>query len=215
MEKYIYILQRLFKNTKEKAGGKKFRFHHSCQVAHTARGLAQRLNLSQREVDIVFIAGLFHDVGKSGRVSLEGYLYAAHADEKCLGLERHEEVGARMVRDILMGDFDPEFIAAVSHIIQDETKEDILSQVLDDADNLSEMGAMNIWKMFSYSAYSERDVLETITYWEEEDKARHLKKKEALYLPESQKIAAQRIELTDDFMHRLKNELEGMISSLD
>jgi putative nucleotidyltransferase with HDIG domain len=205
-EKYVNLMKLMFINTKETAGGVNFRFYHSYQVACTANTIAKTLNLSGREVDIVTIAGLFHDSGKSNRVSEKGYLYTSREEEKEFKLERHENVSARIVAKELLDDFDEEFIKIVQNIIIDDEQNNILANVLSDADNLSKMGTMNIWKMFLYSAYNGRDVKGTIEYWINEDHNNLLKKRKKIKLDISKKIAEERINLTNSIILALKKE---------
>ncbi len=206
--KYIDMVNAMFVGTKESAGGANFRFYHSYQVGYTANMLAKMLNLSDREIDIVTIAGLFHDSGKSNRISEKGYLYSSREEEEEFKLERHEDVSARIVAKELSDDFDEEFIKTVQSIIVDDEQDNILANILGDADDLSEMGAMNLWKMFLYSAYDGRDVKGTIDYWIDEDHSNHLRKKEnRLKLDISKKIAQERIDLTNNAILALKKEI--------
>jgi putative nucleotidyltransferase with HDIG domain len=207
-KKYVDIIKDMFNNTKETAGGANFRFYHSYQVAHTANMLAKMLKLSEREVDIVTIAGLFHDSGKNNRISKEGYLYSSREEEEKFNLERHENISARIVERDLKDDFNADFIKVVQNIIIDDKQDNILTNVLNDADDLSEMGAMNLWKMFSYSAYNNRSIKDTIDYWNNTDYLRHLKKmKTRLKLKISKEIAQNRIKLTNKVIIALEKEI--------
>jgi HD superfamily phosphodiesterase len=207
-EKYVDMINLMFNNTKEIAGGVNFRFYHSYQVAYTANMIAKTLNLSDREIDIVTIAGLFHDSGKSNRISEKGYLYTSREEEIDFKLERHEDISARIVAKELEDDFDEEFIKIAQNIIVNDEQDDILANILSDADNLSEMGAVNLWKMFLYSACNGRDIKGTIDYWINEDYANHLRKKEKkLKLDISKKLAEERINLTNNTILALKREI--------
>ena len=205
--KYIDLIRLMFKNSKEGAGGFEFRFYHSQQVAYTANILAKKLNLSVEEIDIVTIAGIFHDAGKADRRAEDGSLYASREDEIKFNLERHEDVSGRIAEKELKNDFNEEFIGRVKSIIINDKQDDILANILADADDLSEMGAINVWKMFSYSSVKNRSIEETVKYWEDTDFQRHTDKVEKFKLEISKEIGRERIDEVSRFMAGLMGEI--------
>ncbi|HEX8525309.1 MAG TPA: HD domain-containing phosphohydrolase [Tepidisphaeraceae bacterium] len=73
---------------------------HSERVALLARRLAQEINLSDYEVERIYMAGLLHDVGKIGVseavLQKPGKLTVEEFDM----MKKHPEIGARILQDI-------------------------------------------------------------------------------------------------------------------
>ena len=69
----IDILYQSFKNTFELGGGKEYRFFHGVQVATFAIKIAEKEKLSV-DFDALFIAALFHDIGKIEAVNKQGMI---------------------------------------------------------------------------------------------------------------------------------------------
>jgi diguanylate cyclase (GGDEF)-like protein/putative nucleotidyltransferase with HDIG domain len=71
---------------------------HSKQVAHYAVLLAQRLGLSERKIDLMYKAGLLHDIGKLG-IS-ESILFKPDrlTDKEYEIVKKHSELGADLLK---------------------------------------------------------------------------------------------------------------------
>ena len=199
----IEILESLFKNSFEQAGGKEHRFFHSVRVAQNCKKLADKENISNKKLFI--ISALFHDIGKAKRVESGGFLDGRQEVDKIKG--SHE--GYDLVLELLnehIGKFysEQELKEAASYISDISLKE---SKLIKDADNLDEVGLVNIWKMFTYSGLNKVSIKETVDYYLKEDRGRLLKKiEEKMYFDSSKKIAKRRMEKVDEFLNDLKIE---------
>jgi putative nucleotidyltransferase with HDIG domain len=73
---------------------------HSERVALLSRRLAQEINLSEHQVERVYMAGLLHDVGKIGVPEAVLQKAGKLTDEEFALIKKHPEIGARILRDI-------------------------------------------------------------------------------------------------------------------
>lgn len=118
-----------------------YRFLHGMRTAHLADELARREGLRDHiRTDALFLAGLFHDVGKCTASS--------ESD--------HAEAGADRVRFLLRGKLEPEGIDVVQRAIRWHNKREhypddlpVEGLLLQDADLLDHFGATEIW-LISY-----------------------------------------------------------------
>jgi putative nucleotidyltransferase with HDIG domain len=73
---------------------------HSAAVARYARAIAARAGMSQRDQELVHVAGLLHDIGK---VVLPDHILKANvplSDEDWMLIRRHPQQGARVVASV-------------------------------------------------------------------------------------------------------------------
>ncbi len=209
-KKYIENIRVLFIDTYESAGGQGFRFFHSVNVANISAFIAEKHGAKEEDKRVAVIAAIFHDVAKYTRKQDGGFLDASHNYEKENNLESHEQQSARMVKDFLIGDISEAEILSIQNTISNHGNPKTLPEkILYDSDELSEMGSMNIWKMYTYSANKKRNVSATLQYWFETDKDRHMEKAKSLFLIESREEAKIRIEEVDSEMKKLKEQLIG------
>ena len=111
-------------------------------------------------------------------------------------------------RQLLAGRRSAARIAAVASIIRNHAlPKTLLERILHDADELSEMGYMNLWKMFTYSQATKLDVSGTVRYWQQEDRRHHVQKRHVLKLPQSRQLAEIRIHEVDAVIAHLQAEL--------
>ena len=203
--KYIEYIKNAFKNSYERAGGENYRFYHSFSVANTAYQIAKSLKLSDIEVDIVVLASLFHDIGKIERIQKNGLLESSRKYEIENNLERHEDISARMVYSILKNDFALDIIDTIASIIKDDMQDNILANILHDADNISELGFINICRLFTYNYNKSIEFVEN--YYMTEDKKKKENKLPTLHFDISRNLAKERLNKTYDFLVELKKEI--------
>ena len=75
---------------------------HAAAVARFSRDMAREVGLSEREQELAHTAGLLHDIGHfalSDRVAERGRTLT---DEDWMGIQRHPELGADMLKDLGM-----------------------------------------------------------------------------------------------------------------
>jgi putative nucleotidyltransferase with HDIG domain len=73
---------------------------HSERVALLSRRLAKQAQLSDHEVERIYMAGLLHDVGKIGVPEAVLQKAGRLTDEEFAEIKKHPEIGARILRDI-------------------------------------------------------------------------------------------------------------------
>jgi len=73
---------------------------HSAAVAIYARDIARRLDLSEREQELVHVCGLVHDVGKIGLPASVLEKPGALSLEERREMERHSEIGEEILRNV-------------------------------------------------------------------------------------------------------------------
>jgi HD superfamily phosphodiesterase len=177
-------------------------------VANNANLLSKKLKLSKEEQEILTIASLFHDVAKSKRVNKAGLLNGSREHETRNGKTPHEVESAEMVEKILKGRLPDQKIKMVKNtIVNHSSPSTIIEKILHDADELAEMGAVNIWKMFTYSSRKKRSLEDTIRYWKMQDKKRHQVKTDGLYLKESKREGQRRIKIVNEILDDLEQQI--------
>jgi putative nucleotidyltransferase with HDIG domain len=73
---------------------------HSAAVALYSRDIARELGLSEREVELVHLSGLVHDIGKIGLRAEVLQKQSALTDEEWAEMRRHSEIGARILVEV-------------------------------------------------------------------------------------------------------------------
>ena len=110
--------------------------YHGQRTGKLAVALAKELD-SEVDSDLLYIAGLFHDVGK--------------------GRERHNEAGARLAAKLLSGVVTPselEVICSVARYHNKRKKADSYSdyvRLVQDADLIDHVGLIGVWMAFYWS----------------------------------------------------------------
>ena len=204
--KEIAIIETLFGKSYEDAGGAGYRYYHSMRVAKTCESLAQYEQVENPR--LLVLAGLFHDIGKSERIEQNGFLDGRQEADVLKG--NHEDY--TLVRELLqryLADLQPDqdLDIVASYIAKNDTKE---SKLLKDADNLDEVGLVNVWKMFTYGGLKKISIKDTLDYYFEEDKPRLLKKIDALMnFDISKQMASERVQKVDEFLRNLDKECKA------
>ncbi len=150
------------------------------------------------DLEILALAALLHDIARplesSGRV------------------KDHAVEGARIARRYLTGMGYPKDRAeAVAHAIEAHRfsggpePETLEAKILSDADKLDAIGAIGIARVFMYSGEHGRSIEESLTHFEE--KILHLRN--LVYTETAKKLAWERHRFTEEFVKRLRREIEG------
>src|SRR6185437_766757 len=74
-----------------------YTFEHSKRVAELARATARKLALSADDIDLIWMAGRVHDVGKIGIKSSVLLKPGRLTDDEFDEMRTHPEVGARLI----------------------------------------------------------------------------------------------------------------------
>ena len=177
---------------------KGFIYYHCQRVAKIALSLRRELFPDEDAMDdIIYVASVFHDVTK--------------------GIEPHQETGAVLVKSLLRDECSPEQLEFISDIIalhNNRNHEELpyYIKLVQDADMLDHFGSMEIWMNFLYSAHGERNVLESVQFWEGEEYDSYLKKSRSqLNYDRSKRIFDTKLEFVQQFQARFKAECNGEV----
>lgn len=162
---YVKLIKNSFSNSFEYSGGKSFRFYHSLNVLHLAEIICDSLSLKGIDKNICLVSSLFHDIGKS----LEIYNKKLGEDfdifEKTNNLIAHEKLGAEMTTNFIKGNFDKNFVFNVEQAINGFDIKNIYYKVVNDADNIAEVGNIGIFRLFYYNSCMDRTLEGATNYW--------------------------------------------------
>jgi len=176
---------------------KGYTFHHGLRTAGIAlrlRGqVSQTMEVSEK---LLFLGGLFHDVGK--------------------GREPHNHSGADAVVGLLGEELTGEEIEAVGRIIREHNQRKnsrrcwVASKIVQDADLLDHFGAHGVWLCLHYSANRDRTDAQTLKYYNSTDhQAYQAKSRKNLNFEISRLSFDRRISLERQYMDRLAVEADG------
>ena len=172
--------------------------HHGQRVAALSLTLCQRLNpTAPIDLEVLFAAALFHDVGK------------------CIG--SHAETGAKLATGLLQDTCSPDELAQIAFLINQHNKRNqpdlpLAAHILQDADVLDHFGTQNIWLCFFHSAHSERSPQDTLDYYHSEENKRYLESCRALLnLDIARDAYDQRLIFEQAFIKRFGDELVGRL----
>jgi putative nucleotidyltransferase with HDIG domain len=159
--------------------------YHGRRTGKIAVHLAQRLNLDANP-DVLYVAGLFHDVGKNGNP--------------------HNEVGAARARELLQELATPAEIDKIGEIIRHHNqrmKSDGFSdavKLVQDADLIDHAGLIDIWMAFYWNGTHGESIEEHIAYMEGQEYKRFRDFMRAhLNFDLSHEMLEERIRLSDEF----------------
>ncbi len=173
-----------------------FVLHHGLRVAGLAVALWERLGRPvEVDPDILYAAGLFHDVAK--------------------GVPAHNEAGAAQVGRLLAGVCEPQEVSEIARLVERHSQRgrDDLSaaaRILQDADALDHFGGQMIWLLFGYSARHDRGPWAALAYyWSEEHREWIDGARAALNLDASREAFDARRRIEEAFLARFRDELDG------
>jgi HD superfamily phosphodiesterase len=204
-------LKRCFEGSFEKGGGKEHRFFHGTRVAKFSELIARSEKLKV-DYDTLFVAALFHDIGK-----IKAVVESGEIDYKSEGNKNHHLVSEQMFLNVLGKNtlelLGKKFINKVVSIIQ-ETHVDLPTllevRVIQDADELDNFGYLQIWRTFTYDALANMSFSDALEWWKIEGKASRSKILKSLWFETTKKIASSGLIRTDDFFEKLNKENLGM-----
>ena len=187
------------KNRKVLGREKGFIFYHGQRVGKIARKIYEQVVDSpvELEKDLLYIGGLFHDIGK--------------------GIEPHNETGAVLVKELLTDHCHEEQLQIISDIVREHNQRgekyqgnSLLGKIIQDADILDHLGTMDIWIAFMYHAQFEESAhnsLEFYTGGQWEEICQMLRS--LLNFPVSIKAFDKRKNFTQSFIEQMQREVAG------
>ncbi|MCK5026048.1 MAG: HD domain-containing protein [Nanoarchaeota archaeon] len=199
-------INRLYSEYTERGGGYNYRYVHAVRVCNMA---LRYVNENDVEIDseALALSCLLHDVGK---VSF------TNGSEINMGLDdiHHCKEGAKKAKEILieLGVKDSELIKHVAdvilnhHSINQELK---IIEILQNSDDLDELGYLNVWRMFSFSSQKKRSPIDNCRYWAEQYPIAKKKVDSNFSIPFFKDLALKRLEKCNDFIKKFEEELKS------
>lgn len=203
-QKYIDYIFAAFKNNFEYTGGKRIRFYHSMYVAFLSDKISDILQISEQDKEIAILSSLFHDIGKSNPIYLKKTNESFKEFEQKYNIN-HEKLGSEMVFDILKNDFSLNIIEKISNTIIDKEYNEVYSKILHDADNMSELGRMEIYKSFYYNCLDGKDIDFTIDYWFAGNSIKKIKKINSSKFDFTKDIMNEKLKVIFDIYNEFRN----------
>ncbi len=186
-------------------------WHHVQRVTELAEKLAEEEDADRK---IVQASALLHDIGRGKE------------DEGLI--DNHAEWGAEKSGEVLeeLG-FEDSFIEAVEHCIRSHRyskrpdPRTLEAEVLSDADNLDALGACGIARTFTYGGERGKIIADPDLPADEDESVagktslNHLEKKilnlkDQMYTDSGLEVAEKRHRYVNDFVERMKKEMEGI-----
>lgn len=207
------VLKKSFAGSFEKGGGKEHRFFHGVRVARFSELIAGSEKLAV-DRDALFVAALFHDIGK-----IKAVVESGEIDYKSEGNKNHHLVFEQSFFDVLGKELferlGRDLIKKVTSIIQ-ETHTDSPSllevKVIQDADELDNFGYLQIWRTFTYDALTNMSFLDALNWWRTDGKDSRSKILKTLWFKTTKKIAFSGFKRTNDFFMKMERENLGVFS---
>jgi uncharacterized protein len=169
--------------------------------SHVERVLNLCMHIGREEgadLEVLALAALLHDI--------------ARPLESAGKIEDHATEGAKIARHFLKSlGYPEEKVEAVAHAIEAHRfsrgpePKTLEAKILSDADKLDAIGAIGIARVFMYSGEHGRDIEASLKHFEE----KILKLKDLMYTETAKKIAEERHRFTEEFIERIKKEIEG------
>lgn len=201
----ISVLKTAFGSSNELAGGENYRYYHGIRTMMACKKILTTKELKNRKVDreALFIAALFHDIGKVLYIKKDGTLDGNRSNDEI----SHEEMGAKMVVKYLASVVSPQTLDKVQTIIRDQHNPDsriIETEILHDADVLDSIGLINMWRMFTYSGKKARSIEDTLQYYK--NTTADTGRKEHLYFSLTERTARVRRKRLGEFFKAFEKE---------
>lgn len=191
-----------------------FLWEHADRVAASALRIAELLDIkkSNPDVEAVFAAALYHDVGwalrwRAGSISRWEILQSP-----CSASSREE--AAALMRERLHELLPPESLKRAARAIvalADRSFDSIEDEILSDADNLDEFGLLSLWPGIRRGASEGKGVQATLDKWRAQKEYQYwtARLKDSFRLEPVRALARRRLEELEEFMAALAAQHAG------
>ena len=194
LDEFVSIAKKAMLEHLRVEGGYGYEFYHGIRVMKLSKEIAETDELGMRKMNkkCLLVGALFHDVGR------------------VIDFDHHVEAGIEFVDQTLSHLLDENELDLVRDIIRQhcvDKKETIEARIVSDADCIDHVGAMDVWRMFHYSAFNKRDQAYTARWFSENKEwlQNHIKK---LSFKVSKKEMEERIKSELRFMKEFEREVE-------
>jgi len=199
------ILDKAFRESNELAGGVNYRYIHGVRTMKACEKILSTPELRGKQIRKLelFVAALFHDIGKVVHIEPDGTLQGDRSKDP----ESHEEIGARIVGTYITGVVPDKSVQLVSDIIRESQNPKLVlteTKILNDADVLDSIGLINVWRMFTYSGKKARSLESTLEYCKTTSK--DVSRREKMYFSLTKKVARRRRLKLENFIREFEKE---------
>jgi len=199
------IVEKELEGVVSPAGARNYRLDHLKRTFRNCRKILELEEIDTRKVDreALLTAAMFHDIGCIHHINSQGKL------DKTLKKEcekSHEQLSAEYVMKNV--DMEQEKLEKTAAIIGGHHRKDpehYETMILQDADNLDELGALAVWRSLTYAGNQESDLDSEIEYWKE-NREKLEKMVSRFNLRKTREIAEKRLKRVKDFMESLEKE---------
>lgn len=201
----VSVLHDAFKGSWELGGGTEFRYKHGIEVAEFSIKIVNVENL-EVDVDALYVAGLFHDIGKVYAINDNGEIdYESEANKN------HENISIDDLKKHTSDIISDELTERAVGIIREELNENssLERRVLKDADELGNFGYSQVWRTFNFIALTKQTYAQMLEFWESGNMEDRKKWIDQLYFNISKKVAKERYERFADFIKVIQEESSG------
>jgi HD superfamily phosphodiesterase len=205
----IGLLKRKMIGKEDMAGGMGYRYFHQLRVYNSCKRFLRLRPIRKRIPDenAVLIAALFHDIGRLSYYSDKPKL----SDFQMRG---HEKESAKLMRKMLARFVDSQTLDRAARLVErpeiSKSKVSFEEEFLMEVDSLDEVGVLNLWRMFSVSAFNKRTIAGTLAYYNGvEIKKRKGEWLDRFKIPEVRKVALRRFTEMDKAMEELGREQQS------
>jgi len=168
-------------------------YPHVVRVRKLALHIASYYNEVDKEV--IELAALLHDIGRSGPGSADHAFTSAKVAELLLKSMKYPEDKVKVIVE-----------AISTHSYSASREPQILeAKILSDADKLDALGAVGIARVFLYSGAIGRGIEESIAHI----KTKILKLPDLMKTPQGRELALERVKIVRDFIKCIEKELES------
>lgn len=197
------ILLNAFKNTEETGGGKEYRYFHGIHVADITQKIIKAEGL-RVDNDLLYFTALFHDIGKIKALNNEALI-----DYKSKGNLDHDNINTGFLNKYVGQLIPLEKQQRAIDIIHETPSQQstIECKVLRDADELSNFGYMQIWRMATDAALTKKNILEAFSYWDSFGIQNLINTRKKMFFSYSRKKATTNLKKFTKYIEGIKSEL--------
>jgi putative nucleotidyltransferase with HDIG domain len=206
-DKLIRMVRDTFLNREEDSGGIGYRFFHSYRVYKMCKLFLNLDDVSAKKPheDALLTAALFHDIGRAK--SSDSIMKAV--------MPGHDEESAKMLMELLDGILSKDTIEAAANILKHHFDEDYLSidrELFFYADEIDEIGALDVWRMFTFAAYNKINAENQLNYWKQKESRKYgVSWLDRFKIKSIREIAEKRLKLLMEFMEEFDKEFNVLL----
>lgn len=197
-QKLFSFFEKINYNFEDKVDGKNYRYFHAMRVLTLAQKIAKEEQLSAKiDVDLLWVLALFHDIGHNVKLMSQEQ---SDSNDKTSDVHNADLFEKYIYPLINNDDLKTQLTKVIADFSQKEYKY-LESRIVKDADDLDEIGILNVWRLGVYAGKHHLDPQESIDYFYQHDLANKQTKVDKLFFQASQQIAEKRM-----------SEMEGILA---